>query len=164
MASNHALRGLLAGVLLCLLAGCTTASLAPVPAVPLGEDTTPWGVLPRYEQGRLRTKSTGSLRRVSPPPGQAVADVLVDRDGTIRDIRILEATSSGVASAALAMLSDSAYPPLPPDGPERYVVRQTFVVKRQGPGPIAHGASQQDGGGNSNMPANQPWPNLGGNP
>jgi hypothetical protein len=144
-----------------LVAGCVTEQPPTPPATPptaLGSDTTPWGVLPRYEGARLRPK-TGFSRTAPPAPGEVVADVLVEREGKVREVKIVEVNgSAATARTALAMLQSGTYEPLPADGPELYVVRQTIVLKTDSRSSIPSVSSGADGGGNSNMPANQAPP------
>ncbi|HYC70064.1 MAG TPA: energy transducer TonB [Opitutaceae bacterium] len=134
-------------------AGCgTTPSVPPQPPVALGEDSTPWGVLPRYE-ARMRPGSWFNRGGTS-APGTVVADVLVERDGKVREVKIIEVVGSALtARQALATLKDSRYAPLPPDGPELYVVRQIIETKA-GPRSAISGGTYGDGPGNSSMPAN----------
>lgn len=147
------------------LAGCETTSVAP-PAAPivLGTETTPWGVLPRYAQGHLKPNSNFRPGG-APPPGKVVADVLVEREGKVREVAIVEADGApGAAKAAYAMLMSGSYLPLPADGPELYVVRQTIEIKPSTRSSIPAGGTNNDGGGNVSMPANQAWPNPTGAP
>lgn len=150
-----------------LLSGCQSAVDAPPPAPPvaLGEETTPWGTLPRYAEGRLRPRT--AFRQASTPapaPGRVVTDVLVERDGKVRDVRVKEVIGTEATHrAAVALLRDSRYEPLPADGPELYVVSQTIEIKPSTRSRIPSGGINNDGGGNSNMPANAPWPNVSGN-
>lgn len=143
-----------------LLAGCVApdSSAPSAPPVALGSDTTPWGVLPRYEQGRMKPSSRFSPRG-APPPGKVIADVLVERGGQVRDVKIVEADGApGATRAAYALIRASVYAPLPPDGPELYVVRQTIQIKASTRSSISSAGMTNDGGGNSTMPANQTPP------
>lgn len=91
--------------------------------------------------------------------------MLVERDGRVREVAIVEADGApGAAKAAYAMMKSARYDPLPPDGPELYVVRQTVEIKPSTRSSIPAGGINTDGGGHSSMPANQSWPNPTGAP
>lgn len=118
----------------------TTASLPPqtVSAVPAGTLQTAWGVLPTYraENGKSGpfAFSPKSLRNVSAPVELSaedtfvvVLDVLVNRDGSVRDVKVQ--TSSGTTRVdhftmnrlvgAKSLLQLAATDPAP------YVIRYT---------------------------------------
>jgi hypothetical protein len=137
---------------LALLAGACSSPTAsssfsaqPVAAIPAGTLKTAWGELPTYKaDGDAFPFVLGAKRPWRPPElrsdDAAVLDVLVDRDGSIRDVKVH--TSSGIEAVdrfainhyvgAHSRLQVAATDPAP------YVIRQTFRIQET---PVASGGS-----------------------
>jgi len=117
------------------------AAPKPVPAQPAGTLQTAWGELPTYRAEGEGLPLPFAFARPKPRPQDvrfgdtAVVDVLVNRDGSIRDVKLQ--TSSGFEAVdryvinsfvgAQALLQIAATDPAP------YVIRQTFRAASDGP-------------------------------
>jgi len=117
------------------------AALKPVPGQPAGTLQTAWGELPTYRAKGEDLRLPFAFARAKPRPQDvrsgdtAVADVLVTREGSIRDVKVQ--TSSGFEAVdnyvinsfvgAQALMQIAATDPAP------YVIRQTFRAAADGP-------------------------------
>ncbi len=134
-----------------LLGACSSlkTSRAPLPtppaAVRTADQPTVWGTLPSYStmgQYFVPLRSTRVARVNAAGQGTAVLDLLVNRDGTVKDAAIV--TSSGAEKTDLAaeeMCRQARYSlPLGPDAPAPYVVRLAVTIKSrivaQNDGPV----------------------------
>lgn len=107
-----------------------------VKAVPAGTLQTAWGELPTYRAEGDGPPFAFDLRHYPAPPAdlrsgdRVVLDVLVNRDGSIRDVKVQ--TSSGFEKvdqfAANRYVAAHSVLQIPDDQPAPYVVRQTFAV------------------------------------
>lgn len=139
-------RSLLPLIALALAAGACSSNVANLPsksvaAVPAGTLQTAWGELPTYQAERsmfpfaLDRKRPGAVPREFRPGDTAVLDFLVDRNGSIRDVKIH--TSSGSTTVdnflmnrfvgARSLLQVAATDVAP------YVIRQTFSLGNVSP-------------------------------
>ena len=127
-------RSLLPLVALTLLLGaCSSTQSAkntqPLPAQIIGTVETPWGEMPTY-------KFKGHAFVLNPDRAQApllagvvVVDVLVERDGTVRDVFVRNASGYPVVdSLVVARFKDSrSRLVLAPTDPAPYVIRDSFA-------------------------------------
>jgi TonB family protein len=132
---------------LALAAGACSSNTAssfrtakPVAAVPAGTLQTPWGELPTYlpvqeKAPKFAFKHMGGIREARetdvPLNGTAVLDVLVDRDGSIRDVKVQ--TSSGIAAldhkAVNSFVGAHSLLQVAEKNPAPYVVRFAYTIK-----------------------------------
>lgn len=128
-------------------AGCTTAdkgtgasTAEPEFAQSTGLCASPWGDLPTYRQPAGATvRSEFKPGRVSGIKGTVVVDVLVNRDGTVRDVAVVKSSGdSAVDAAAKAWAFSFRYAAkIHPDDPAPYVVPEVKLHFDQveSPGP-----------------------------
>jgi TonB family protein len=111
----------------------SSAQLPTPPAVRTADLDTAWGKRPSYDhkgQHFYPVKQPRINFRNLPGSGTAVVDVLVNRDGTVQDLKLV--TSSGNRQSdllAVEVLRNSRYSlDLTPELPAPYVVREKFFI------------------------------------
>ena len=123
-------------VLTLLVGGCsslTTSRISATPApVRVAARSSVWGEIPSY---RGKGQSFQFPDQVTPTDisgsGRVAVDVLVNRDGTVRDAAIVRASGEPSADKRVVALYRAAHYSLQlrPDDPAPYVVRQTVVLR-----------------------------------
>lgn len=124
-----------------LLGGCAAPakveSAAPMAAPAtaptfVGVRPTRWGELPEYRRGEAERAVTGFVRGEMPADGVIVADLLVERNGNVRDVAVVRAGGTRRAvDVTVASLRRLKFPPLAAIGPDLYVVQQVVRVRTE---------------------------------
>lgn len=103
----------------------------PVAAKPAGTVVTEWGNLPAYSTGYKVNPLAFSTRLPTPTADyyRAEFDLLVERDGTVRDVSIHTSSEFPEADQAIAAQFRAARSRLvlAPSDPAPYVIRYTLV-------------------------------------
>jgi hypothetical protein len=104
----------------------------PVPAQPAGTVVTQWGDLPVYTTGYKANPLVFNSPRLPTPSAdyyRGEFDLLVERDGTVRDVFIRRSSDFPDADKAIAaqFLAARSRLVLAPSDPAPYVIRYTLV-------------------------------------
>jgi len=110
----------------------TSQKAQPVPAQRAGTFATLWGDLPTYTTGyKANPLVLNSPRLLTPAADyyRGEFDLLVERDGTVRDVAIRQASDFPEADQAIAAQFQAARSRLvlAPSDPAPYVIRYTLV-------------------------------------
>ena len=134
----------------------TSQNAQPVPAHPAGTAVTQWGSLPIY------TADEGNPLVFSAPLSTPTADyyrgefdLLVERDGTVSDVFIREASDLPEADQAIAAQFQAARSRLvlAPSDPAPYVIRYTILRNKE----LARYRVDKDRGDNQYASYNDPY-------
>src|SRR6478736_2501864 len=110
----------------------TSQNAQPVPAHPAGTVVTQWGNLPVYTTGDKANPLAFNSPRLPTPTAdyyRGEFDLLVERDGTVRDVFIRRSSDFPEADKAIAAQFQAARSRLvlAPSDPAPYVIRYTIV-------------------------------------
>lgn len=110
-----------------LLAGCSSFRVHQPELV--GTVSTPWGVLPAYDQTGHAFRNLDKVKPGTPLKGTATVAILVNRDGTVKDAVVVESTGDDlVKQAALLTFRPAHYSlHLRPEQAAPYVVIETVT-------------------------------------
>jgi hypothetical protein len=108
----------------------------PVPAQPAGTVVTQWGDLPAYTAGDKHNPLDLNPKDLPVPRAdyyKADFDLLVERDGTVRDVFVRNPSGfPGVDKTAAAQFKEArSRLVLAPSDPAPYVIRYTLVRKTE---------------------------------
>jgi len=135
----------------------TSQKAQPVPAQPAGTVVTHWGDLPAYGTGDKDNPLVLSTPLPTPTADyyRGEFDLLVERDGTVSDVFIREASDLPEADQAIAAQFQAARSRLvlAPSDPAPYVIRYTILRNKE----LARYRVDKDRGDNQYASYNDPY-------